>query len=61
MIGSRRGVERAQRKMPEISEEEWRRAAASNPAFGFLDDPEADVYGLDDGEPYREESSSPEE
>jgi hypothetical protein len=40
-----------------ISEEdsedrEWLRAAATNPAFEFLGDPEEDVYTLDDGRPF---------
>jgi hypothetical protein len=40
-----------------ISEEdaedrEWLRAAATNPAFEFLGDPEEDVYTPDDGRPF---------
>ena len=40
-----------------ISEEdaedrEWLRAAAANPAFDFLNDPEEDVYTTDDGRPF---------
>ncbi len=40
-----------------ISEEdaedrEWLRAAAANPAFDFLNDPEEDVYTPDDGRPF---------
>jgi len=36
----------------DIDEKEWRRAAASNPAFEFLKHPEEDIYNLDDGEPF---------
>ena len=40
-----------------ISEEDaedrdWLRAAAANPAFDFLKDPEEDVYTTDDGRPF---------
>ena len=50
-----------ERRMDDIPEEEWLGAAASNPAFAFLDEPEEDVYGPKDGELYREEPGSPEE
>jgi len=36
----------------DISETEWLQAAAANPAFDFLKDPEEDVYALSDGEPF---------
>lgn len=36
----------------EISEREWLRAAATNPAFDFLDDPREDIYGREDGRPF---------
>jgi len=36
----------------ESDETEWLRAAARNPAFASLADPEEDVYSLDDGEPF---------
>lgn len=37
----------------EISDEtEWLHAAARNPAFESLADPEEDIYSLDDGEPF---------
>ncbi len=37
----------------ETSDEiEWLHAAAHNPAFESLADPEEDVYSLDDGEPF---------
>ncbi len=32
-------------------EEEWLRAAATNPAFDFLKEPEEDIYTLADGKP----------
>ena len=35
----------------EIGENEWLKAAASNPAFDFLKDPDEDIYTLDDGQP----------
>jgi hypothetical protein len=40
-----------------ISEEdaedrEWLRSAAANPAFGFLNEPEEDVYAPNDGRPF---------
>jgi hypothetical protein len=36
----------------EVTEEEWYRAAASNPVFDFLKDPAQDIYTLEDGEPF---------
>ncbi|MGB3683538.1 MAG: hypothetical protein WA990_13760 [Rubrobacteraceae bacterium] len=33
----------------DAEDEEWSRAAATNPAFGFLNDPEEDVYTPEDG------------
>jgi hypothetical protein len=36
------------------SEEEWVRAAASNPAFAFLRDPAEDIYNISDGKPFRD-------
>ena len=36
----------------EPDEREWLAAAAANPAFDFLREPEEDVYTLDDGRPY---------
>jgi hypothetical protein len=35
----------------EISEADWLRAAAGNPAFLDLESPEEDLYTLEDGEP----------
>ncbi|GFP34342.1 hypothetical protein HKBW3S43_00135 [Candidatus Hakubella thermalkaliphila] len=34
------------------NESEWLRAAASNPAFDFLKEPEEDIYTLADGKPF---------
>lgn len=39
----------------EWNEGEWLQAAASNPAFAFLSDPEEDVYTLADGKPFHDE------
>jgi len=36
----------------DISEKEWLRAAASNPAFDFLKDPMEDIYTVVDGKPF---------
>ena len=36
----------------EISEDEWLKAAAKNPAFQFLHDAAEDIYTLDDGKPF---------
>jgi len=38
----------------EVSEAEWLRAAARNPAFDFLNDPAEDVYSPDEGVPFDE-------
>ena len=38
-----------------IGENEWLRAAASNPVFDFLKDPEEDIYSLDDGQPFNDQ------
>jgi hypothetical protein len=35
----------------EPNEEAWRRSAASNPSFAFLNDSEEDIYTLADGSP----------
>ena len=48
--------------MPEdsdISETEWLQAAATNPAFDFLKDPEEDIYTLSEGEPFYESIAIP--
>lgn len=39
----------------EASEAAWLRAASNNPTFAFLEDPEEDIYGLEDGEPFVDE------
>jgi hypothetical protein len=36
----------------DLTEQEWLRAAASNPVFDFLKDPAEDIYTLEDGEPF---------
>ncbi|NQT87351.1 hypothetical protein HQ560_11335 [bacterium] len=36
----------------DIGEKEWLHAAASNPSFEFLKDPEEDIYTKTDGEPF---------
>lgn len=36
----------------DAEEKEWMRAAAANPAFDFLKDPEEDVYSPEDGRPF---------
>jgi hypothetical protein len=36
----------------DISELEWRRAAATNPAFDFIAHPEEDIYSPQDGKPF---------
>ena len=35
-----------------IDEKEWLQAAATNPAFDFLKEPEEDIYTLADGKPF---------
>ena len=39
----------------DIDERQWLRAAASNPAFDFLKDPEEDLYTPADGKPFRDQ------
>jgi len=36
----------------DIDEMKWLRAAARNPAFDFLKEPEEDIYTLADGRPF---------
>ena len=38
----------------EIDEQEWLHAAASNPVFNYLKDPEEDIYTLTDGKPFND-------
>jgi hypothetical protein len=39
----------------DIDEREWLRAAATNPAFDFLKEPEEDIYTLTDGKPFHDQ------
>ena len=39
----------------DIDENEWLKAAAINPVFAFLHDPEEDIYTLEDGKPLNNE------
>ena len=39
----------------DIDEREWLRAAATNPAFDFLKEPEEDIYTLADGKPFHDQ------
>jgi len=39
----------------DINETKWLQAAAANPAFYFLKDPEEDIYTLSDGRPFYDE------
>lgn len=36
----------------DISEKDWVRAASTNSAFDFLNDPLEDIYSEDDGQPF---------
>ena len=45
--------------LDEPDEVEWLHAAARNPAFAFLREPQEDIYTLDDGQPFTEESGIP--
>ena len=38
-----------------IEEQDWLKAAATNPSFAFLYDAEEDIYTLNDGQPVRYE------
>lgn len=42
-------------KEDEISEADWLKAAAKNPAFEFLHDSAEDIYTLSDGKPFNAE------
>ena len=42
----------------DIDEMEWLRAAAANPAFDFLKEPEEDIYTLADGRPFYDQGQS---
>lgn len=39
----------------DLPEKDWLKAAASNPAFEFLQDSAEDVYTIADGKPFRDE------
>jgi hypothetical protein len=39
----------------DMDEKEWLQAAASNPAFDFLQEPEEDIYTLADGKPFHDQ------
>ena len=39
----------------EWDETEWLQAAARNPAFDFLNNPEEDIYSLADGKPFHDQ------
>ncbi|RKY02441.1 hypothetical protein DRP77_07950 [Candidatus Poribacteria bacterium] len=49
-----RWLARMEFRSEDITDEEWYRAAAANPAFEFLKDPEEDIYSSDDGRPFRD-------
>ena len=36
----------------DIEESEWLHAASVNPSFDFLNDPEEDIYSINDGKPF---------
>ena len=38
----------------DISESEWLRAATNSSAFDFLQEPEEDLYTLEDGKPFHD-------
>lgn len=46
-------VHRKRPRQPE-EEDEWLRAAATNPAFDFLKEPDEDIYTLQDGRPFHD-------
>jgi hypothetical protein len=39
----------------DLDEQEWLHAAASNPAFDYLKEPEEDIYTLADGKPFSDQ------
>ena len=51
MRGTATAIETA--KTEDIDESEWLSAASANEAFGFLREPEEDVYTTEDGKPFR--------
>jgi tetratricopeptide (TPR) repeat protein len=46
--------DRSDWKDGDIDDSEWLQAAATNPAFDFLKDPEEDIYTLADGKPFND-------
>jgi hypothetical protein len=42
-------------KADELEQQEWLKMAATNPTFAFLNDPEEDIYTLEDGQPLNDE------
>lgn len=47
-------VEAVLLKKAELEEYEWLKSVVRNPAFGFLNAPEEDIYTLADGEPFHD-------
>lgn len=39
----------------DLDEKTWLKAAAKNPAFDFLAEPEEDIYSLEDGDPFHDD------
>jgi hypothetical protein len=39
----------------ELNEQTWLNAVSNNPSFAFLNDPEEDIYSLEDGQPVTNE------
>ena len=37
----------------DLSDDDWLKAATQNPAFGFLQDSEEDIYSVSDGKPFK--------
>ena len=40
----------------EWNETEWLKASLYNPAFDFLNDPEEDIYSINDGKAFHDEA-----
>lgn len=41
-------------EVTDVPEKDWLKAAAANPAFDFLKEPEEDIYTLTDGKPFHD-------
>jgi hypothetical protein len=39
----------------DVDELEWIQSASQNPSFAFLEDPEEDIYSINDGKPFKDE------